>query len=725
MRDLELSIVIPAHNEELRLSPTIEAYHRFYTQIHVPFEIIVVCNGCSDGTHELARSYSHKLHGIRVFNFPDKIGKGGAIKEGFRQAWGKYVMFVDADNSTNADQSYKLFIEIRWLGYKTVVVGSKKSKGSQIPVKPTPARRVASWAFAKVVKLLFGLPVNDTQTGAKVFTKDAALLVADQVATSGWAFDTAALWMLCKKGYAIREVAITWRDSPGSNLKIYKAVPSMAVELLRIRFQPMEREHLTTEELYRRISLGLIYVICLTWMALWAVRTFQFVGYPQMEYSEGFMLYNAQLFADGKWSWNLATSPPYTTSFYTPIFYYLLGWLMKILGNSLVVGRLFVLGCGLVTLFFVYLIISHFTKNKALAMATALLPATQPAFIGWSVLVRVDVPAIMFEIAGLYVAVRFIASKWVWASIPLFVLAFYTKQMFLAAAGATCVYLILQNRRQGLIYTAVLAGIGGGIMAVGTLLTHGGFFDMVFLYQRTNPTYKPFDEIGSLVVTSYAGLTPMVVLAFIAFMRDKRHILSLFALASFALNVVLIGRLGGSTNYQMEVIFAFCLASGITLNELLKNVQSVPVLAMFAIPVITLIGNNADKPLAEEGYIQRYAQVKAIISDATYPVLTECASVVLDAGNVPYYEPFAFSQLTYFKYWDDTRLLQDLKDNRIQYVIAKFPLPYYESYRFTKEVQEAIVANYHIVYSYWQPKDTYNFVVYKANKWKGGKEVGN
>ena len=94
-KGMGLSIVIPAWNEEDRLKSTLDRYLRFLETRNEPFEVIVVSDGAKDRTAELARSYSHR--GVRVLEFQSKLGKGGAILAGMREANFEYVGYLDAD----------------------------------------------------------------------------------------------------------------------------------------------------------------------------------------------------------------------------------------------------------------------------------------------------------------------------------------------------------------------------------------------------------------------------------------------------------------------------------------------------------------------------------------------------------------------------------------------------------------------------------------------------
>jgi hypothetical protein len=96
-------------------------------------------------------------------------------------------------------------------------------------------------------------------------------------------------------------------------------------------------------------------------------------------------------------------------------------------------------------------------------------------------------------------------------------------------------------------------------------------------------------------------------------------------------------------------------------------------------------------------YRANYAQAVAILKGADYPILTENGGMVLAAGDVPYYEPFVFTNLNALGYWSEAKLLSDLNARKIPYVVTEYPLPDPVVLRIDTATQNAIVANYHII----------------------------
>ncbi len=206
---MRLSLVIPAHNEEERLEPTLAAYWGEFSR---EAEIIVAVNGSKDRTAAIARSYARDHAGVRVIEIPEAIGKGGAVKAGFRAASGDWVGFVDADLATSPTEFRKILeAALRTDG----AAGSRWARGAKI-IGRTPLRTVASRTFSALVRAMFGLPFADTQCGAKVVAKRfiPGFLAWSQV--NDMAFDVELLWYLHRAGAHVVEVPTVWVSQPGS-----------------------------------------------------------------------------------------------------------------------------------------------------------------------------------------------------------------------------------------------------------------------------------------------------------------------------------------------------------------------------------------------------------------------------------------------------------------------------------------------------------------------------
>ena len=230
MDKLNLSIIIPAYNEEKRIGTTLKEYAKFFE--NTPHEILVILNGCTDNTESVVKNCASKYQSIRYFTTTKK-GKGNAILEGLKLTKGEVVSYVDADNATKPPQINLLLKEI---GKYDVIMGSRWMKGSKILTPQPVIRQLAGRGFNLLVRIMLNLNFADTQCGGKVFKKKAINSIISEFKTLGWATDAAILYKLKKKGYKIKEIPIEWSEPGGTVLNMRKAIPEMFLTLLKLRF---------------------------------------------------------------------------------------------------------------------------------------------------------------------------------------------------------------------------------------------------------------------------------------------------------------------------------------------------------------------------------------------------------------------------------------------------------------------------------------------------------
>ncbi len=230
---IELSLIIPARNEEYRLRGCIETYwEAFETRYGAGFEIIIVTNGCTDNTVAIATEVARDRPNLRVHDVPQAAGKGAAVLEGFRQARGDYLLFADADASTSAASLLELAAA---LDRHNIAIGSRRLPGSLVLQPQSSLRRFCGTLFLVVVRLLFGLPYRDTQCGAKALRRGPALELAAHVRELRWAFDVDLLLTARALGLSIVEHPVTWANDGSSGLRIVPTALEVARSLRRIR----------------------------------------------------------------------------------------------------------------------------------------------------------------------------------------------------------------------------------------------------------------------------------------------------------------------------------------------------------------------------------------------------------------------------------------------------------------------------------------------------------
>lgn len=208
-----LSIIIPAYNEEKRISEMLLEYGEFFADREVEF--IVVLNGCQDNTVGVVREFVDRHPDrVRYLDFPERIGKGGAVLEGFRVAKGDIISFVDADGSTSPEEFQKL---LKGLINNDAAIASRWKTGSEV-VNRNFLRNLASYGFRAVVKVFFRMPFIDTQCGAKAFKKELISKILPSMKITNMAFDVELLYRSLKAGYKIIEIPTRWIDKSSSAL---------------------------------------------------------------------------------------------------------------------------------------------------------------------------------------------------------------------------------------------------------------------------------------------------------------------------------------------------------------------------------------------------------------------------------------------------------------------------------------------------------------------------
>lgn len=229
-----LSIIIPAYNEEKRIGKTLESYTNYLNNKKINYEILVVINNTSDKTEKVVKFYKKKNKKIRYLNFK-RGGKGFAVFEGFKNSLARkndLIGFVDADLATPPEAFYAL---IRQIGNNDGIIASRWSKKSLIKTKQTFLRKITSKGFNFLVRSILFLNFTDTQCGAKLFKKRAVELIIKDPYLTEWAFDIALLYNLKKQGFCVREIPTIWEDKSGSKLDL-KFVPiQMFSSIMRIR----------------------------------------------------------------------------------------------------------------------------------------------------------------------------------------------------------------------------------------------------------------------------------------------------------------------------------------------------------------------------------------------------------------------------------------------------------------------------------------------------------
>ncbi|MCB0881075.1 MAG: glycosyltransferase [Thermoleophilia bacterium] len=179
-----LSVVVPAFNQQGSIRENLGTIERRLETLGVPFEIVVVSDGSADRTYDEARR--HESPRVRVLDYHRNLGKGYALRTGSREARGAMIAWIDSDLDLDP-AALRGFVDLMDAGDVDVVIGSKRHPQSVVdyPAK----RRVYSWMYQQLVRVLFSLDVRDTQVGMKLFRREVLDEVLPVVLVKRYAFD--------------------------------------------------------------------------------------------------------------------------------------------------------------------------------------------------------------------------------------------------------------------------------------------------------------------------------------------------------------------------------------------------------------------------------------------------------------------------------------------------------------------------------------------------------
>jgi dolichyl-phosphate beta-glucosyltransferase len=230
-----LSIIIPAHNEENRLPASLEAIKQFLAGQSFAAEVIVVENGSTDGTLQLAESYQIKIPYLKVFH-EEQRGKGLAVKRGMLEAEGDYRFICDTDLSMPISEVNKFLPPL--LSGVEVAIASREAPGAVRYNEPS-YRHLVGRAFNLMVRIMALPGLQDTQCGFKMFRADVAQKVFPLQTLAGMSFDVEVLFITRKMGYRITEVPIPWYFNADSRVRLIRDSFRMFFDLITIRFNSL------------------------------------------------------------------------------------------------------------------------------------------------------------------------------------------------------------------------------------------------------------------------------------------------------------------------------------------------------------------------------------------------------------------------------------------------------------------------------------------------------
>ena len=233
-----LSIIVPAYNEADRLGNSLGAIVTYLRDNFPDAELIVVDDGSSDKTAQIARQRLDEGGSLRtsLISYKSNLGKGRAVRLGLLAARADIALFSDADLSTPISETPKLIDPIE-NGECDVAFGSRALDRQLIGVRQPWRREQGGRVFNLVVRLATGLPFWDTQCGFKAFRMSVCRPLIEAATVDRFGFDVELLYLAYKAGLRLKEIPVRWDHNEGSKVNVASDSFKMLSEVGLIRQQ--------------------------------------------------------------------------------------------------------------------------------------------------------------------------------------------------------------------------------------------------------------------------------------------------------------------------------------------------------------------------------------------------------------------------------------------------------------------------------------------------------
>lgn len=240
-RKMLLSLVIPAYNEEKRLGSSLQKIAQYLATRDYSSEVIVVDDGSSDRTVDVAESlrpaFQDARVDLRIVRNPGNRGKGFSVRNGMLHARGDIAVFSDADLSSPITELDKLIAPII-AGDKDVVFGSRALSDSVISTHQSFLREMAGRSFNLIMRTLTGLNFMDTQCGFKAYHRKKTRPVFELQRISGFGFDVEVLFIAQHHGLRLQEMPVVWGNVEGTKVTLLSGLRTF-LDLVTIRWNQL------------------------------------------------------------------------------------------------------------------------------------------------------------------------------------------------------------------------------------------------------------------------------------------------------------------------------------------------------------------------------------------------------------------------------------------------------------------------------------------------------
>jgi glycosyltransferase involved in cell wall biosynthesis len=232
----DISVIIPAYNEEKRLPPTLARIEQYLAARPYSAEILVVDDGSRDATARVVEGLQTRAPRLRLISNGGNRGKGYSVRHGMIEATGDIALFTDADLSAPIEEADKLLAA---LAHCDVAIGSRGLDHNLIETHQSGVRELAGKSFNWAVRAAIGVQFADTQCGFKAFRRERTRVLFEQQRIERFGFDPELLFLARRHGLSVIEVPVRWAHDPGTRVHVLTDGLRMVGDLAVIRWNSL------------------------------------------------------------------------------------------------------------------------------------------------------------------------------------------------------------------------------------------------------------------------------------------------------------------------------------------------------------------------------------------------------------------------------------------------------------------------------------------------------
>ncbi len=479
--------------------------------------------------------------------------------------------------------------------------------------------------------------------------------------------------------------------------------------------------------------LSILLLVAIGFFAYYIFKAVQWLPYiNSVDYGEPYVMNYAKLWANGQWKWDI-TIPPYLTMVYGIGYEILVYPFVKMFGAELWVGRSISFVSALVVCFIIYLIAKNITSKKSYGLLASLLPATQPFFRDWSLMARVDMPAVMFDMIGFYLVTKLKDSKYVYLAIIPFLFAIMIKLTAVAGLAAVVIYLLIYNRKKLAIFLPSFAVCLIAVVLWLEIISGGAYLRHIVTYNNTIENIY----LGVFLFLLNWFVYPFMIIGVLSIAyikkcwKDRNWALPcLLFITALIIDLFTTLRPGAAGLYYFEAIIASSICASIGLFYLIKSwskgkpfgVANIVIIGIFVF-MFAIYAPKSNVVFPDKQYDDDVKTIQSIVGDSTKPVISENPTVPYTMGKDLYVEFFIFTNMARLGTWDETPYIEKYQTQYFDYVILRLSLEQRMKDMekgvidgdFTDDVLKAINDNYTLIYQTENNDFPCGMFVYEAN----------